>query len=61
MPSMAAISFSESVEPPVFFSASTTACAAMKPPQVKKSGGAPLKRFLFSATSASFTGFLGMS
>ena len=33
----------------------------MKPPQVKKSGGAPLKRFLFSATSQSFTGFLGIS
>ena len=61
MPSIVAISFSASVEPPVFFSARTTACAAMKPPQVKKSGGSPLKRFLFSATSQSFTGFFGMS
>src|SRR3954466_14192556 len=39
MPSMAVISFSLPVSPPVFLSAVTTAIAAVKPPAVKKSGG----------------------
>ena len=55
---MAAISFSVSVLPPVFFSAAITALAAAMPPQVKKSGGM-LKRLRCSVTSQSFIGFLG--
>src|SRR5271166_3820799 len=58
MPSMVAMSFSASVDF-AFSTAVTTAIAAAKPPAVKKSGGA-LKRFWCSATSQSFTGFLGM-
>ena len=40
MPSMVLMSFSVLVSPPVFFSASTSAIAALMPPAVKKSGGA---------------------
>ena len=58
IPSIAAISFSESVDL-AFSTAATTAIAAENPPQVKKSGGA-LKRFWCSATSQSLTGFFGM-
>ena len=58
MPSMAAISFSESVDL-AFFTASTSAMAALMPPATKKSGGTPLFFFLYSVTSQSFTGFLG--
>ena len=58
MPSMVVISFSVSVDF-AFSTAVTSAMAAAKPPAVKKSGGA-LKRFSCSATSQSFTGFLGM-
>ena len=43
---------------PAFLIAVTAAEAAAMPPAVKKSGGAP-KRFLCSATSQSFIGFLG--
>ena len=59
MPSIAAISFSVSV-PPAFWMAATTAMAAAKPPQVKKSGGS-LKRFTCSVTSQVLTGFFGIS
>ncbi len=59
MPSIAAISFSVSVDF-ALVTAATTAIAAENPPAVKKSGGA-LKRFWCSATSQSFTGFFGMS
>ena len=58
MPSIAAISFSVSV-PPAFLIASTTAMPAAMPPAVKKSGGAPPKRFLCSATSQSLILFFG--
>src|SRR5436190_10906659 len=57
--SMAAISFSVSVEP-AFCRLATTADAAAKPPATKKSGGA-LKRFWYSAFSQSFIAFLGKS
>ena len=59
MPSIAAISFSVSVDF-AFCTAVTTAIAAEKPPAVKKSGGA-LKRFWCSVTSHSLIGFFGMS
>jgi hypothetical protein len=58
MPSIAAISASESVDF-AFSTAATTAIAAVKPPAVNMSGGPP-KRFWCSATNQSFTGFLGM-
>ena len=58
MPSIAAISFSLSVDL-AFSTAATTAMAAEKPPAVNISGGA-LKRFWCSATNQSLIGFFGM-
>ena len=60
IPSMAAISFSVSVEP-AFSRPASTAAAAANPPQVKKSGGAPSNRALCSLTSQSLISFLGFS